>query len=85
MTSNAKTSDTQPATRGLGFRKSTAVDKIEIRCTPEIRRKFKKIAADFDSYDHVVMWLAEHYEYFKSVRPPTTVPSRKIMLKHGVL
>jgi len=60
--------------------------KIEIRYIHEDTHKgFKRVAADFDNYEHVVLWLIENYESFKSIRPPSTVPSNRMKMMHGVL
>ena len=60
-------------------------DRFEIKCSREVRVGFKKIAAEFDDYEHVLLWLIEHYPYFRTIRSPESVPSAKTKIRHGVL
>ena len=49
-------------------------NKIEIRCHGlNTRRDFKRVAADFNSYEDVVKYLCANYELFKKMVPPYPV------------
>lgn len=51
--------------------------KIFIRCNdPESRRAFKRMAADFHSYEELVVWIAKNYDVFKKIVPPHPVKGR---------
>ena len=49
--------------------------KLEIRCNDiETRRGFKRIAADFETYEHALAWLVKNYDVFKKIAPPYPTP-----------
>jgi hypothetical protein len=48
--------------------------KIFVRCKDiETRRAFKRVAADFHSYEELVIWLCKNYDTFKRIVPPHPV------------
>jgi len=68
--------------RSYAIRGQEKEDRIEIRCNEETKIGFKRVAADFDDYEHVIKWLVENYNDFRTLRVPAR---RKMMLKTGVL
>jgi hypothetical protein len=45
--------------------------KIEIRCNDvSTRRGFKKVAADFKTYEDVIKWVVQNYDLFVKLAPP---------------
>jgi len=56
---------------GKSVRSSTKDFKIEIRCaTEKVRKDFRRIAADFENYEQVVIWLTKNYSMFSKMAPP---------------
>jgi hypothetical protein len=50
------------------------VSKIEIRCNDfATRQNFKRIAADFHTYEDVIKWVNANYATFVKIVPPHPV------------
>jgi len=45
--------------------------KIDIRCKdPETKVEFKRIAAEFRTFEDVIKWLNKNYVLFSKMAPP---------------
>lgn len=58
----------------LTINREAGETKIDIRCKDSNTKvNFKKVAAEFDSYEDVIKWVNANYEIFKKIVPPRPV------------